>query len=130
MKKLLAPALVTLVVILLPSSSASNSVGLGFVELPQNVQTGITAVIVFGVSWLFTQLITLAPFLKFLDEFKLPFATAISAQVIAFIQNNVPDAFGGVAVSGIVFLLAILSLFGVGQQLIKQNAPGFRSRLK
>lgn len=130
MKKLFAPALVTLVVILLPSSSASNSVGLGFVELPQNVQTGITAVIVFGVSWLFTQLITLAPFLKFLDEFKLPFATAISAQVIAFIQNNVPDAFGGVAVSGIVFLLAILSLFGVGQQLIKQNAPGFRSRLK
>ena len=44
----------------------------GFVDLPDNVEAGITAVVVWLVSWLFVQLITLLPFLAFLDEFKMP----------------------------------------------------------
>ena len=92
MKKFLAPAIVVLVLVLLPASSAAGSVGVGFVDLPDNVETGITAVIVFAVSWLFVQLITLIPFLAFLDEFKLPLAMAVSAQVITLIENAVPGA--------------------------------------
>lgn len=126
--KYLAPVLIALIVVLVPASSVAGSVGLGFVDLPQNVETGITAVIVFAVSWLFVQLITLVPFLQFLEEFKMPFALAISAQLIAWIENLVPDAFGGVAIAGIVFVLAILAVFGVGEQLYKMNAPGFRAR--
>lgn len=128
MKKYLAPVVILLTLLLLPAISAAGSVGLGFVDLPDQVETGITAVIVFAVSWLFVQLITLVPFLKFLDEFKLPLAMAVSAQVITWIENIVPDAFGNVTIAGIVFVLAILSLFGIGNQLRKMNAPGFRSR--
>ncbi|HJZ04618.1 MAG TPA: hypothetical protein VJ327_02005 [Patescibacteria group bacterium] len=125
MKTYLGPILVLAVLLLLPASSAMNA---GFVDLPPQVETGITAVIVFGVSWLFVQLINLISWLAFLEQFKMPLALAISAQLIAWIEQLVPDAYGGVAITGIVFLLAILALFGVGEQLRKMNAPGFRAR--
>ena len=58
----------------------------------------------------------------------MPLALAVSAQLIAWIEQLVPDAYGGVAVSGIVLVLAILALFGIGGQLKEMNAPGFRER--
>lgn len=100
----------------------------GFVDLPDEVEGGITAVIVWAVSWLFVQLITLVPFLSFLDEFKMPLALAIAAQLIAFLENIIPDAFGGVAIAGIVLVLTVLALFGVGEQLRKREVRGFKSR--
>lgn len=115
MKKYLGPLVVALVVALIPATQAS--VGMGFVDLPQNVETGITAVITFGVAWIFTKLILLVPFLAFLKQFETPLALAISAQFIAFVEKMVPDAYGGVAITGIVFLLAILALFGVGAKV-------------
>lgn len=124
-KNYLGAGIVALLVVFLP---AIGAVQFGFVDLPEQVEAGITAVIVWAISWLFVQLITLVPFLAFLDEFKMPLALAISAQLIALIENYVPDAFGGVAVAGIVFVLAILALFGVGEQLRKARAPGFRPR--
>jgi hypothetical protein len=99
-----------------------------FVDLPDNVEGGITAVVVWAVSWLFVQLITLWKFLSFLEEFKMPLALALSAQLIALIENAVPDAFGGVAIAGIVLILTILALFGVGEVLRKRNVRGFKSR--
>ena len=125
MKQYLAPAVIVAMLLLLPASAAVN---MGFVDLPPQVETGITAVVVFGVSWLFVQLITLVPFLAFLEQFKMPLALAVSAQLIAWIEQLVPDAYGGVAVSGIVLVLAILALFGIGGQLKEMNAPGFRER--
>lgn len=127
MKQFIAPVIIALLVILLPAAGNIGQIQ-GFVDLPGEVEAGITAVIVWGISWLFVQLITLIPWLMFLEQFKMPLALAVSAQLIAWIEAFVPDAFGGVAIAGIVFVLAILALFGVGEQLRKQNAPGFRSR--
>jgi len=124
--KYLAPVIIVALVVLLPA--VGGTVGMGFVDLPEPVETGITAVVVWAISWVFVQLITLVPFLKFLDQFKMPLAMAISAQLISLIENLVPDAFGGVAISGIVFVLAVLALFGVGGKLAENNAPGFRAR--
>ena len=97
----------------------------GFVQLPDGVRVGITAVIVWLVSWVFAQLILLVPFLKFLEEFKEPLALAIAAALIGWIENIVPDAYGGVAVLAIQLLLAILALFGVGQVFKKRGARFF-----
>lgn len=127
MKKFLAPLIVLLLVVFLPVSNSFGTV-LGFVDLPGEVEAGITAVVVWVISWIFVQLITLIPLLAFLEQFKLPLALAISAQLITWAEVIIPDAFGGVAIAGIVFILAILALFGIGEQLRKQEAPGFRSR--
>jgi hypothetical protein len=116
---------VVLVALLLTSCAPAVA---QFVDLPDEVEGGITAVVVWAISWLFVQLITLVPFLKFLEEFKMPLALALSAQLIALIENAVPDAFGGVAIAGIVLVLTILALFGVGEVLRKRETPGFRSR--
>jgi len=115
MKKYLGPAIIAIVVALIPATQAN--VGLGFVDLPSSVEAGITAVITFAVGWALTKIILLLPFLSFLKQFETQFALAVSAQLIALIENAVPDAYGGVAISGIVFVLAILALFGVGEKL-------------
>lgn len=98
----------------------------GFVDLPDTVEAGITGVVVWLVSWFFVQLVLLLPFLSFLEEFKQPLALALSAQLIALIENAVPDAFGDVAVAGIIFVLTILAFFGVGQVLQRRGVRGFK----
>lgn len=122
MKKYLGPAVIAVIVALIPATQAN--VGLGFVDLPQSVEAGITAVITFAVGWALTKIILLLPFLEFLRDFETQFALAVSAQLIALVENAVPDAYGGVAVSGIVFVLAILALFGIGEKLWGKKESG------
>jgi len=122
MKKYLGPAVIAVIVALIPATQAN--VGLGFVDLPQSVEAGITAVITFAVGWALTKIILLLPFLEFLREFETQFALAVSAQLIALVENAVPDAYGGVAISGIVFILAILALFGIGEKLWGAKGAG------
>lgn len=126
MKTYLGPAAVVLLLLLLPVSAGPSIQGI--VDLPGEVEGKITAFFVFAISWLFVQLITLVPVLSFLDEFKIPLAMAVSAQVIAWIERIVPDAYGGIAIAGIVFLLSILALFMTARELMRRNAPGFRAR--
>lgn len=94
-----------------------------FVALPDPVKIALTGAVVWIVSWLFAQLIAMVPFLKFLEEFKEPLALAIAAALISWIENIVPDAYGGIAVAGIQLLLVILAFFGIGNGLKKK---GFR----
>jgi hypothetical protein len=125
MKTYLPLAIVLALLLFLPSADANIP---GFVDLPGQVESGITSAVIWGISWLFVQLLTLIPLLKFLDEFKLPLSMAVSAQLIAWIERVVPDAFGGVAIAGIIFVLAILALFGVGEVLRQRGASGFTAR--
>jgi len=115
MKKFIAPVVIALALVFLPVTQVS--VGLGFVDLPQSVEVGITAVVTFAVGWIFTKLILLIPFLSFFKTYETQIALTLSAWFISLIENAVPDAYGGVAVSGIVFVLAILAAFGVGEKL-------------
>lgn len=101
----------------------------GFVALPDGVRAGIAAVVLWGVSWLFVQLITLVPALKPLDAYKEPAAMLISAALISLVENAVPDAYGQVAVVGIQLVLAILALFKVGNVLQARQVRGFKSRM-
>jgi hypothetical protein len=98
-----------------------------FVSLPDPIKVSITAVIVWLVSWGITQLVTLVPFLKFLEDFKQPLALAIAAALIGALEAAVPDAYAGVAVAAIQLVLVILALFGVGTALKERGARAFRS---
>jgi hypothetical protein len=98
----------------------------GFVALPDGVRLGITAVVVWVVSFFLAKLIALVPFLSFLEEFREPLALAIAAALIGWIENIVPDAYGAIAVIAIQLILAILAFFGVGNVLKKRGVKGFK----
>jgi hypothetical protein len=89
----------------------------GFVALPDDVKIGLTAVVVWVVSFFFAKLLALVPYLKFLEQFREPLALAIAAALIGVIETNIPDAYATVAVVAIQLLLAILAMFGVGRVL-------------
>lgn len=99
---------------------------MSFVALPDPIKVSITALIVWAVAWLFAKVITLVPFLSFLDPFKEPIALAIAAALIGAFEQAIPDAYAQVAIVGVQLLLAILALFGVGKQLGKQGFRAFK----
>ena len=98
----------------------------GFVELPGDAKAGITAVVLVAVSFFFVKLITLFSFLQFLEPFREPLALAISAELIGWVQNAVPDAYGAVAILAIQLLLAILAVFGFFNVLKTRGVKGFK----
>jgi len=108
------------------SAAPNNALVQTFVDLDDNVELGITGVVVWLVSWFVAQLIFMLPFLKFLEDFKQPLALALAAQLIAFIEHSVPDAFGGIAVAGVVLLLAVLAYFKIGEALTARGVRGFK----
>lgn len=118
MKVLRLLVLVLLAVLLLSACSASVA---GFVQLPDDVRAGIGAVILVVVSWALAKLITLVPFLKFLDEFRVPLASAIAFELVNVIQNAVPDAYGTVAILALKLVLAVLALFLTFEKLQKKG---------
>jgi hypothetical protein len=93
-----------------------------FVNLPDPVKAGITAVILYAVSFLFANLIVLVPFLAFLSAFVQPIAISVSIALIAWIQNAIPDAFGAVAIKAAELILALLAVYGVGVELAARGA--------
>lgn len=98
----------------------------GFVALPDPVKLGITAVVVWAVSFFIAKLIALVPFLSFLEEFREPLALAIAATLIGALENAIPDAYGAIAVIAIQLILAILAFFGVGNVLKRRGVKGFK----
>lgn len=98
------------------------------ISIPMDVKDGVTAAVIWGVSWVFLQLITLVPWLSFLDQFKIPLATSIAAEIISLLEVNVPGQFEGVTVAAIVLVLALLALLETVKSLSRMDAPGFRSR--
>lgn len=123
MKRISLFVLTILLALLLTSCS---SVRQGFVQLPDGVQRSITVLVLVAVSFAFAKLIALVPFLKFLEEFREPLALAISAALIGWIQNAVPDVYGTVAILAIQLVLAILALFGVANQLKAKRVKFFK----
>lgn len=97
-----------------------------FVPLPDAVKTGITAVIVWAVSFFFAKLIVLIPFLKFLEEFRMPLALAIAVEVINVIQNALLSQYAAAEILALQLILAILALFGVGEVLRVKGIKGFK----
>lgn len=96
------------------------------VDLPDTLEADIMAVVLFGVSWVFVQLVTLVPFLKFLDDFKVPLSMAISAQLIGLIEANVPDAYGAVVILALQLILAVVALFLTAEKLKARGVKGFK----
>lgn len=98
----------------------------GFAPLPDTVKVGITAVVLFVVSFFLAKLLALVPFLKFLEEFREPLALAIAAALIGWIESAVPDAYAQVAVIALQLILAVLALFGIGTTLKNKGVKAFR----
>lgn len=97
-----------------------------FVQFPDSVQIGITAVVIWVIAFFFAKLIALVPFLSFLEEFREPVSLAVAAALIGWLQNIVPDAYGQVAITAIQLILAILAAFGVGNALKARGVKGFK----
>lgn len=93
----------------------------GFVSLPDPVKAGVTAVVLWLVSTLFTNAVLLLPFLSFLIPFASPIALAVAAAMIGWFERIIPDAWGAVAVYAVQLVLAILAVLGIGQQLAAQG---------
>lgn len=89
----------------------------GFVALPDSVKVGITAVVLWLVSIVITNLVLLVPFLAFLEQFKQPLSLALAAALIGLVEKAIPDAYAKVAVIAIQLVLAVLAMFGIGQTL-------------
>ncbi len=112
MKKFFVMAVVLAVLFLL--SACSPVAGLqGFVTLPADVRVGITALVVAVVAFTFAKVISLVPFLSFLESFREPVALATAATLIGWIESAVPDAYAQVAILAIQLLLAVLAVLGV-----------------
>lgn len=118
MKRIFSVLLMLFVGVFLLSACAAQ----GFVQLPEDVTSGISMVVALAVSWVFARLILLIPFLKFLEPYRTPLTLAVSAEVIVLIQNAIPTGYDDVAATGFRFLLAIFAVvFGVLKYLqIKQ----------
>jgi len=97
-----------------------------FIALPDEVKVGLTAVVLWVVSFFLAKLIALVPFLKFLEEFREPLAFAIAAALIGAIEAAVPDAYAQILVVGLQLILAILAFFGIGTALKKSGVKAFR----
>lgn len=99
----------------------------GVVDLPDPLEANITALILVVVSWVIAQLIVLVPFLRFLEDFKTPLALGISAQLIAFVEQAVPDAYGAAAILAIQLLLVVVGLFMTAETLRLRGVRGFKA---
>lgn len=108
------------------SACAPASAQAQFVELPGEVKSGITAVVLVAVSWVFAKLISLVPYLKFLDPFRVPLAMAIAIELIRVVEVAVPDAFGPIAILALQLVLAVLALFGVAEKLKERGIRLFQ----
>lgn len=124
MKKLFMYALLFLVVFSTLTACTSTATA---ITLPDALKTQFTLVVVAIVSYLFTKLITLVPFLKWLDAYREPLALGLAAYLIDLIETSVPDAYGGVAIAGLTLLLAILSLFKFFEVLRAKEVKFFRT---
>jgi hypothetical protein len=92
------------------------------ITLPEPIKAGLSAVVLYVVSFAFANLILLAPFLAFLEPFKLPLATAAAMALIAWIQNAIPDMYERVAIAALQLVLAILAVYGIGSTLAAMGA--------
>jgi hypothetical protein len=112
--------------VFLSACSPANGAVQGFVQLPDDIRVGITALVLVAVSWVFARVITLIPYLKFLDEFREPLAMAIALELINLIQNAVPDAFGVIAILALKLILAVLALYMTFGKLRAQGVKAFK----
>lgn len=93
----------------------------GFVSFPDDVVLGINALAVLLFGYGIAYLIALVPFLSFLRDFQVPLASAVSVQIISFLQNAIPDQFGSVAIHGLRALLALVAIYTAAKQLERQG---------
>lgn len=84
---------------------------IGFVELPESTVNGIGLVVLLVVSWLLSGLITLVPWLAFLDQFRIPLASAVALALVNAIQVATPDLYGPGVIMIINFILWVIGLF-------------------
>jgi len=109
---------------LLLGGQSAQGVIQSVVQLPEQLQTIITGLIMAGVAWLFTQLFTAVPWLeKFLGQYVDEVGAFLSVTILGVIQdylNLIPpnwEGVGNLALSIILEILIVVGFFKVGRQL-------------
>ncbi len=126
MKKFLLFAAMALSVFLLSACTSAQGLTQGFVELPGDVKSGITAAVLVAVSFLIVRLVTIWKALEFLVPYRIPIAMAISVELIRVIQVATPDAYGTIVILALQLILAVLALFKFFEILGAQGVSGFK----
>jgi len=124
-KSLFVFAAMAIGVLFLSACSPAQGVA-QFVELPEDAKIRITALVVAVVAFFLAKLVELVPFLKWLEEFRMPFSLVLAAELIGLIQNAVPDAYAGVAVAAITLILELVALVLVFVKLKERGVRAFK----
>jgi hypothetical protein len=85
-----------------------------FVEFPDTIKVGITAVIVWVVLFAVNYLIGILPFLAFLLPFVNPIALSVAAALVLWLQNALPGEYPEVSLAAIKLILLVLTALGIG----------------
>ena len=83
-----------------------------FVDIPVEQELAITALVIALVNLAVTALISYAPWLAFLEEYKEEFAMAASAVAVAALENWLPSAYPEISILAVALVLAILAAVG------------------
>jgi hypothetical protein len=97
-----------------------------FVDLPSNVELGVTALIVglFDVAILWT--IARAPFLKFFSAYKEEWGLALSAAFLAWLEGFLPSSHPEISVLAVTLGLAIFAAIGFFKKFAaRRGVQGF-----
>lgn len=91
-----------------------------FVQLPDETKVAISGLILAVVNLLFMYAVSVVPWLKFFEQYKEEWAMAISAALILWLENVLPEAYPDAAILAVQLLVA-LGLIIVGKYLLKRN---------
>ena len=102
-----------------------------FVTLPQPLQVAITALIVFVVGWVFTQIGKAIPWLagvlgQYVDEVSI----AVAGMVVLYVQNllnMIPAQYDNIVSLILELIIAVLASLGLFKVLSKAGVPTFKS---
>ena len=98
-----------------------------FVDLPANVELGITAVITALFYLAVRFLVAKIPWLGgFFDRYAKEWALALSVAFIGWLENALPSAYPDIAVLAVQLVLAVFAAFGFGAKfLANRGVKGF-----
>jgi hypothetical protein len=88
-----------------------------FVALPDDLKLAIAGVVLWAVAQFFRWLVAQFPWLDFLQGYAEPLAYALSAILIAALENAIHDAYSSIGILALRLIVEILLAVGVGRTL-------------
>jgi hypothetical protein len=100
-----------------------------FVQLPDAIRLGITALVIAVVGLVFMKIGELFPWaIPFLTKYKEEISLVLAGALIGWIENALPGgAYENISLLVVQIVLAVLALIGLFRTLAKAGVKGFRA---